>query len=309
VIAIWGLVEDGPTTAIMRHLDTLTIPHVFIDQRRVVEYQFELFVGRDLTGSICGPHGCIDINSVRAIYVRPYNFMELDVFDGVTTESDDWKRAVRFEESMLVWCDLTSALVVNRPGNMGSNSSKPYQLEIIRDSGFRTPETLLTTDAVSVAEFAKQHGHVIYKSISSWRSIVSQLTEEDSRRLDDVACCPTQFQKYIEGCDYRVHVLNDRVFAHRIDCADDDYRYSDDASIEAVTLDTELAARCVALTKKLGLIFAGVDLRQTSDGDYYCFEVNPSPGFSYFDRGPDGIGLALAEQLALGVLPKRPSRR
>ena len=43
---------------------------------------------------------------------------------------------------------------------MGSNTSKPYQLDIIRKAGFRVPETLITTDpatAVEIPPRVKEH--------------------------------------------------------------------------------------------------------------------------------------------------------
>jgi hypothetical protein len=32
----------------------------------------------------------------------------------------------------------------------------------------------------------------------------------------------------------------------------------------------------------LELVVAEVDLRRTPEDDWYCFEVTPSPGFSYY---------------------------
>jgi hypothetical protein len=32
------------------------------------------------------------------------------------------------------------------------------------------------------------------------------------------------------------------------------------------------------------LAFSGIDLRRSDDGTWFCFEVNPSPGFPYFER-------------------------
>ena len=299
MIALWGLMEDAPLAAVRRCLEELRVPTVFIDQRSVPEYVFEIETNERVTGKILGPDCSLDVDDVQSIYVRPYNFADLDIFNGVDTTSETWKRAAEFEASMLTWCELTNAMVVNRPGNMGSNNSKPFQLDLIRDAGFRVPETLITTDPTSLVNFSKKHGRVIYKSISSWRSIVSQLTEKDLSRAEDVACCPTQFQRFIEGTDYRVHVLNNTVFTHRIHCADDDYRYSEQATIESAKLDSELEERCVTLAKKLGLVFAGIDLRQSIDGEWYCFEVNPSPGFTYFDQSPGNISLALAKHLAV----------
>jgi glutathione synthase/RimK-type ligase-like ATP-grasp enzyme len=298
MIVLWGLMEDGPLSSVWRCLEQMRVAATFIDQRRVPEYVFEAQNGELTTGRILGPDSALDTEAVQSIYLRPYNFADLDIFSGVNASSEIWQRAARFEQSMLTWCELTESVVVNRPASMGSNSSKPYQLEIIRHAGFRVPETLITTDPASVIAFREKHGEVIYKSTSSWRSIVSRLTERDLPRLGTVACCPTQFQRFIEGTDYRVHVVNESVFVHRIDCVDDDYRYSRGTHIEPAQLDGGLEERCINLARKLGLVFAGIDLRQSRDGEWYCFEVNPSPGFSYFDQNAGTISLALARHLA-----------
>ena len=33
-----------------------------------------------------------------------------------------------------------------------------------------------------------------------------------------------------------------------------------------------------------GLALAGIDLRRGRDGETYCFEVNPLPGFHFYER-------------------------
>jgi len=45
----------------------------------------------------------------------------------------------------------------------------------------------------------------------------------------------------------------------------------------------------------MGLGFAGIDLRRTPDGELICFEVNPSPAFSYYEAQ---TGQPIAEALA-----------
>ena len=32
------------------------------------------------------------------------------------------------------------------------------------------------------------------------------------------------------------------------------------------------------------MLTAGVDLRRGLDGQYYCFEVNPTPGFMFYQQ-------------------------
>jgi len=44
-----------------------------------------------------------------------------------------------------------------------------------------------------------------------------------------------------------------------------------------------VAARTRSLVAALGLALAGVDLRRTPDGQWFCFEVNPSPGFTFYE--------------------------
>ena len=34
----------------------------------------------------------------------------------------------------------------------------------------------------------------------------------------------------------------------------------------------------------LRLPLTGIDLRRTPEGDWYCFEANPSPAFTYYER-------------------------
>jgi glutathione synthase/RimK-type ligase-like ATP-grasp enzyme len=57
--------------------------------------------------------------------------------------------------------------------------------------------------------------------------------------------------------------------------------------MQPASLPEECADRCRRLTESLGLFMAGIDLRRTPDGAWYCFEVNPSPGFTFFDCDPD----------------------
>jgi D-alanine-D-alanine ligase-like ATP-grasp enzyme len=48
----------------------------------------------------------------------------------------------------------------------------------------------------------------------------------------------------------------------------------------------------------LSLPFAGIDLRISDDGRAFCFEVNPCPGFSYYQAHTgQQIARAVAEYL------------
>ena len=157
---------------------------------------------------------------------------------------------------------------------------------MIHAQGFRVPETLVTTDAAKVEAFWERHGEIIYKSMSGVRSIVSRLTPEHRARFGDLAHSPVQFQQWIRGHDVRVHVAGEEVFACNIGSSAIDYRYprngEEAPQIAACCLPGELAVRCRRLAASLGLDLAGIDLRCTPEGDWYCFEVNPSPAFTFY---------------------------
>ncbi|MFA7481186.1 MAG: glutathione synthase [Vulcanimicrobiota bacterium] len=191
------------------------------------------------------------------------------------------------------------ARIVNRPMASSTNASKPFQANLIQQAGFSIPETLVTNDPEAAREFYDLHGgQVIYKSISYVRSIVKQMTPEDLGRLDTLRTCPVQLQQMVPGIDHRVHVMGERVFAHRIQAEENDYRYDKQAEIVAFELDEETEERCLDLTQILGMEIAGVDLRISPEGEVFCFEVNPSPAFSWYEaRTGQPITAALCDLL------------
>jgi glutathione synthase/RimK-type ligase-like ATP-grasp enzyme len=109
----------------------------------------------------------------------------------------------------------------------------------------------------------------------------------------------------VAGTDVRVHVVDREVFATEIVSDATDYRYASreggTIDLRAIDLDGDVASRCVALARDLALPFAGIDLRRTADGAWVCFEVNPSPGFSFYEsQTGQPIAAAVARYLALG---------
>jgi len=201
-------------------------------------------------------------------------------------------------DTLTRWSELAEARVVNRIAPMTSNFSKPFQAQLIRQYGFEVPETLITNDPELVRNFRARHQKIIYKSISGVRSIVQTFRDEDMERLENIRWCPTQFQAFVEGTNVRVHTVGQKVFATAISTDATDYRYAqrqsgDHAELREVELSDELAEMCVNLSQGLGLAFAGIDLKITPEHHVYCFEVNPSPAFSYY-QGNTGQPIAQA---------------
>ena len=303
MILLWGLPGDEPFDFVRAQIERGGAPHRVLDQRRVLEQSVDLHIAEDLDGAIrCGDER-IAMGEVQAAYTRVY-----DVFQFPAVAKADPQERLRIREmqsSLWTWIDTASGRIVNRPSRMDSNSSKPYQAAIIAQCGFLVPETLITTDPQAALEFWDRHGTVIYKSVSGVRSIVSRLGPEHRARMRDVESCPTQFQAYVPGRDVRVHVVGDEVFPCEIVTDAVDYRYArqqgSEVELSPCPLPRDVADRCRHTAATLGLPLAGLDLRRTPEGAWYCFEVNPSPCFTYYERHTGlPIAAAVAAYLANG---------
>jgi RimK-like ATP-grasp domain len=282
LILLWGLPSEGPMAAVYRELRALGVPVLLVDQSNTVETIVELDVDESVSGRIHTSQGDFDLADVTAAYLRPYDPRALFPDEA----SDSLPQALLADHILSTWSELTSALVINPLASMASNNSKPYQLQLIRDAGFLVPDTLITTDPQAAEQFWLRHRNVIYKSLSATRSQVSRLGPLHRDRLLDVVSCPTQFQQHIPGRDHRVHVIGSRIFASELVCDADDYRYpgAHPLEIRPADIPAEIQEMCYAIARSLRLPLAGVDLRRTPDGDWYCFEVNPSPAFTYYEN-------------------------
>lgn len=305
MILLCGIPSDAPLENVSSALQQIKVPCFVLNQRNVAQTQIEFAInkGRASGWLECG-NEIYQLEDFDGIYVR---FMDDRYLPEVLSEPQDsplrsHSRSVH--GTLMAWLEVTESRVVNRPSAMASNNSKPFQAQLIQAHGLRTPETLITNDPELVREFWRCHRRVIYKSISGTRSIVQMLQKEDLERIDKIRWCPTQFQEFVDGENVRVHVIGSRVFATRIRSAAVDYRYAQSqvgalADLEAFDLPLETQDRCVAVAAALGLPFAGIDLKISSNGDVCCFEANPCPGFSYYESNTgQPIAMAVAEYLS-----------
>ena len=49
-------------------------------------------------------------------------------------------------------------------------------------------------------------------------------------------------------------------------------------------LPADLANRMIEYSRSLDLVFTGWDLKVDFDGRHWCLEVNPMPGYHWYDR-------------------------
>lgn len=295
---VLGLPHEPPLAAVIRELVQLAVPHVVVDQRRLVSGDARTWwTPDDGAGGVISVDGVdLPLGEVTGAYTRLTAWSQLPEVAG---SPDRLAHAGRLHHALEGWMESTGARVVNRTSANDSNNSKPYQALIIRDH-FDVPATLVTNDADAVLAFRDEFPKIIYKSASGERSIVTPFTAADLDRLPLLASAPVQFQEHVAGLDVRVHVVGEDVFATAVESDASDYRYdnSGDARMTALHLSDDVSARCVALTRRLGLELSGIDLRFADDGRVVCFEVNPSPAYIvYEDQTGQPIAAAIARRL------------
>jgi glutathione synthase/RimK-type ligase-like ATP-grasp enzyme len=284
MILLYGIAEDSPMTLVRDELRKAGANYCFLDHRNIFHSTIEYTCCEEKPVStiINAPGQTIDMSAITAVYARPYNFMDYAEMQGKSPDDPMAIAAMGFENQFMSCIDASDALVVNRSEPSASNNSKPYQLSIINKVGLKIPETFITNRPDEAAHFIKENVDCIYKSISGIRSIVRKIAPTHHEYLEDVKWCPTLFQKVIPGTNYRVHVVKDEVFTVRIESDSIDYRYGK-TRMFIDELPDEIAQKCRNLTTALGLHFSGIDLMRTPDDEWYCFEANPSPAYSYFE--------------------------
>jgi hypothetical protein len=307
MILVCGGLADGVTELVCARLEDSGYAYRLLDLARYpAGYRVAWRWTDDGTaGTIAGPDWAVDLDDLTGVYVRFLGAEGRQPPEGDPADAS----VLQFEADagLVALLETLRCPVVNRVDGGMSNNSKPFQALLIRRAGLKVPETLVTSDPAAARAFQLEHGDVIYKSASGVRSIVRRLGATQETRLELLRDGPAQFQAFVPGRNVRVHAVGDAIFATRIETDAVDYRYAhlDGLSVvmTAVTLPAEVEAACLRAARDLDLLFAGIDLKETPDGGYVCFEVNPCPGFIYYERHTgQPISAALADLLK-GTIP------
>jgi hypothetical protein len=310
MILLAGIPSEPPLKLVCDAAIAAKIPFVLFNQREAHndELSFQC-VRNHFSGFIRIRGEEYPLDRFQGVYVRmmDYSFLP-EIKNRVFNYVGDTlaQKSITVHQQLLNWLDVAPCRVLNRPADMFSNFSKPYQSQLIARAGFRIPSTCVTSDERAVARFRTKYPRLIFKSISSARSIVRELGLIESKRLSKIRYLPTQFQEKLDGVNIRVHVVGEEVFATKAVSEVVDYRYAgrENANVELIPfrLPAAVRKRCILLSKAMHLPLCGIDLFLTKKGEYFCFEVNPSPGYSYYQEhtGQD-IASAIVTYLEKGT--------
>lgn len=270
-----GSLSDPVVRRVVEEAERRRTAHVVLDEDRPGDYHAVVTP----EGAVLRGGGCAGTRPVGGIFLRH----AVDrVPGGASWPLTELRR--RLAELLLaVRCP-----VANLPANAASNYAKPYQLGLLVRAGFDIPHTLVTNDAAQATAFIAAHPEgTIVKGVSNVPTLARLVSQRDVGRLPDLDCAPAQFQEYIAGPDYRVHVVGSEVFALRLDSDDTDYRRGarrgDPVHASVARLPWDVLARCAAVTAQLGLLVSGIDLKGDPAGRLVALEVNPYPQFTYYE--------------------------
>jgi hypothetical protein len=196
------------------------------------------------------------------------------------------------------------------PSPRSANWSKPLQMSTSIAAGSSHAVRAVPT-VLSNRTRPRDHGHIV-KSLSSVRSTV--VSCDDPRlpwtqpRAAYLKCQPLQFQPRLTGTNLRVHVVGNETFTLGIRAESVDYRAGSQLRTWTATLPKGVSAWCVDAAKREGLILAGIDLVRTARREFYCFEINPMPGYHAFEDGAFGNTQPISSAILSVLLARGTSR-
>jgi glutathione synthase/RimK-type ligase-like ATP-grasp enzyme len=183
---------------------------------------------------------------------------------------------------------------------------KPLQLIEAARIGFSIPPTLCSNDPARIRAFLDKHrGETVYKSFvpAAWETgegiahlFTSPVTLDDLPDDDLLQTSVGMFQRRIDKKhELRVNVIGERLFAAKLhsqqnELARQDWRRAfKTLQLEATELPVEVGEKCIALMKRLGLVFGCFDLIVTNDDEYVFLEVNPMGAFLWVEETDPSI--------------------
>lgn len=289
MILVVSVPEDEHAMRVLAALEEQGAPATLLDVRRLpgdlalsVSYPSERAISMTLGNGTGQP---IDLDDVGAAWWRRPQAPDLDgeVSDPThrTFAYGEWDAALGG-----LWL-LLDAEWINEPGLDQRASRKPYQLQVAREVGLETPETLITSDPARAEAFigARPPGETICKAFSAteeaWRE-TRIVGDREMARLDAVRHAPVIFQEYVDAdVDLRVTVVGDRIFPAAIHSQESaypvDYRMDMGATdVEAAELPADVERGLRDFMDRMGLVYGAIDLRRTPGGRHVFLEVNPS---------------------------------
>ena len=180
-------------------------------------------------------------------------------------------------------------LWVNHPAATQSASDALLQIRVAAQVGLEVPRTVMTNDPTQLRALGSQcNGKVVARAVGHYRlgssghrayACGEPSAPEDLCSAGDLTMAPRIYQEHIqERLLVRVFVVGARVFTSRIPMDGRELPGPPQSVFAAEhALTPEVERRCRLLLRRLGLVFAAVDLALTLDGHHIFLNLDPAP--------------------------------
>ncbi len=329
MILILSELQDRAVAQVLPHLDALGARYHFID---VASHPFEHKLSYAFEGNQCqvvvGDKGLrIPGHDVSAVWYRWRGRLDF-------TRESPIKSAVLRQYVANTTLSVVSSLEGLLPNaywlypiHAGRQAyERAYNLRVATDVGFQVPETLMTNAPDAARAFIERHEFVAVKQAGTESICFDSETDSGTRhrvplftrRLSRTAAlrqvaaldkCAFILQQYVEKkFEVRVTVVEDEAHACAMwtqESRSEDVRIDfrsrrpngplSDVRMEPYALPPSVAAKCIELTRRLGLRYGAIDLIATPSGEFVFLDLSPNGQWQWF---AERAGLPIAQSIA-----------
>ena len=306
-VLILSSIYDFSVDKVALRLRENDVPYLRINKEQAQEYQFSLSPTIPILTveyqSEKGYNVWSIETSLKSIWFRQPVFLRNTPSSPLTVD-DQLARSqwTAFYRALSVF---EQAAWMNWPQATYLAESKPYQLLIAHRCGFDVPSTIVGNNISN-----ERNDQAIIKSLDTVLlregndCLFTYSTFTDMPSDEEAASVPFIIQEYIpDKVDIRVTVIGDKlsavqILSNGIPIAGD-WRTIPKESLQYndIKLPEPIISACIALTRKLELQFAAIDLLKRED-KYYFLEVNPTGEWDWLNSDERRFDTLIAGWLA-----------
>lgn len=243
----------------------------------------------------------VDLADFDYIWFRHFS---ANTFFSMNSEKFDKVTQLYIKQQWQIIINTIGLLFENKmvvPVNANYYISKPIQLKLARNVGFKIPDSLITNDLEEIQKhfqdkkiFAKA---LFHHSVEAEPGILTDFygrtfNNSDSLINEDIKSAPTIFQEGLNNknvAEYRVSIFGDSLVAMKyLNVSEDDWHNEDITGIhlEPIEIPKQVEDKIRLFMDKSNLLIGTIDLLY-SQHDWYFLEVNPAGDWRWIEAVTD----------------------
>jgi glutathione synthase/RimK-type ligase-like ATP-grasp enzyme len=217
-------------------------------------------------------------------------FFRQDGFESALNNNDKvlWEDSDNIFNVLRQYLILREDIKVFGRKQLGSKGKKIVNLYMAKELGFKIPNTVISSNIIDLTTFAEKQT-CIQKPIDSGSYTILCDTEKLKLRRDDFPR-PYLIQECLKQPEIRIYCVGEKIFPFQIAYEGIDYRKlnGNEIKVTPIEIDSVIADKYIALSKKLGIEYSAGDFMTDENGDLVFLEINNAPMFARADETMNG---------------------